>query len=142
MRLTKKAGKASVKRVGMAAALGVLAIALAYAQSGSVRFHGTLSRVVTPNGDGVNDLVFFCFENPQDTDISGKVYGLLGGEVGVIGARRDRTGAAGSGCPASVVRAQYATWDANAPDRIRSGLYVYRINAAEQVFTGTVFVVR
>ncbi len=135
-------GTASAKRLALAAAVGVLAIALSYAQSGSVRFYGTLSRVVTPNGDGVNDLVFFCFENPQDTDISGKVYGLFGGEVGIIGARRDRTGAAGSGCPASVIRAQYATWDANAPDRVRSGLYVYRINAAEQVFSGTVLVVR
>ena len=107
-----------------------------------MRYYGPLSRVITPNGDGINDLAFFCFENPQDTEIGGKVYGLLGGEIGLLGPRRDRTGAAGSGCPASVVRAQFVTWDANSGDRIRSGVYIYRITAAEQVFTGTVLVVR
>lgn len=140
MTTMKRITTTTAKNFALAAGLGLLAIALAYAQSGSVRFYGPLSRVVTPNGDGINDVVFFCFENPQDTDISGKIYTLLGAEVSAIGPRRDRSGTAGAGCPTAVVRAQFATWDA--ASNVRSGFYVYRITAAEQVFSGTVLVVR
>ncbi len=136
MSLARRLAKNAFAGLGV----GLLAVAWAYAQSGSVRFHGPLSRVVTPNGDGINDAVFFCFENPQDAEISGKIYTLLGGEVASIGPRRDRTGTAGSACPAAVVRAQYTTWDSAA--NVRSGIYVYRITTAEQLFTGTVLVVR
>lgn len=127
----------------LAAALAVAGFAIARAQSPLVQFYGPLSRVITPNGDGINDVAFFCFENPQDSEISGKIYTVLGTEVASLGPRRDRTGAAGAGCPASVIRAQFSTWDGTGGGvRVRSGLYVYRITAEEQVFSGTLLVVR
>ncbi|MBI2787720.1 MAG: hypothetical protein HYX59_03460 [Elusimicrobia bacterium] len=141
--MTRTAGLKAAKRAALAAGLAVLGLALSYAQAGRVRFYGPLSRVITPNGDGINDIAFFCFENPQGSEISGKIYTLIGTEVAAIGPRRDRTAAAGGGCPASVIQAQYATWNGTADNvRVRSGVYVYRITSEDQVFTGTLLVVR
>ena len=126
-----------------AAALASLGLGLVHAQGVSLRFHGPLSRVITPNGDGINDRVFFCFENPQDSDINGKIYTLYGAEVASIGARAERSATAGAGCPAAVIRAQFMTWDGSAGNaRVRSGIYVYRLSSEEQVFAGTLLVVR
>lgn len=133
----------AVKRSFFAAILGVLGLALSHAQSGAVTFYGPLSRVITPNGDGINDFVFFCFENPQGSGIDGKIYTLLGTQVASIGPQRNRTAGAGAGCPGSIIQAQFATWDGTADNvRVRSGLYVYRIKTETQVFTGTLLVVR
>lgn len=143
MRMTKKDAFRAVKIGALAAGLAVFGFALSYAQSERVRFNGLLSRVITPNGDGVNDFIFFCFENPQDSDISGKIYSLLGTEVAAIGPRRDRSGALGAGCPALSLKPQFATWAGTADNgRVRNGMYVYRITAENQVFTGTLLVVR
>lgn len=131
--------KCAVFAVGLA----MLGLRLSQAQSDSVRFYGPLSRVITPNGDGINDLAFFCFENPQDSEISGKIYTILGTEVSPIGPRRARTNSAGAGCPASIIQAQYVTWGGTADSvRVASGLYVYRINVEQKVFSGTILVVR
>jgi hypothetical protein len=133
----------TARTVIVAAGLALLGFALSHAQSGLVTFYGPLSRIVTPNGDGLNDLIFFCFENPQDSDISGKIYTLLGTEVSSTGPRSNRTALLGAGCPASVIRAQYSTWNGMAGnERISSGVYVYRIKSEDQVFSGTVIVVR
>lgn len=118
----------------------LLAVAALAQTAGEVRFHGPLARVLTPNGDRVNDIAYFCFENPQDSEISGKIYGLLGGEVAQMTGRRDRTVNLGSACPAPVIRAQFVTWEPGAS--VRSGLYVYRIQAGDRVFTGTLVVFR
>lgn len=143
MRMTSKGAKNAAKSLVVAVSLGVVVFALSHAQGIAVQFYGPLSRVITPNGDGINDYIFFCFENPQDSGISGKIYTLLGTEVASIGPRRDRTGVAGASCPASIIRAQYATWDGTANAvRVRSGIYVYRIASEDQVFAGTVIVVR
>ena len=143
MTMTRKGAIRATKSVIFAMALAVLGFALSHAQSVLVRFYGPLSRVITPNGDGINDLAFFCFENPQDSGISGKIYSLLGTEVASIGPKRKRAIGAGEGCPASVILAQYATWDGTADNvRVRNGIYVYRIASENQVFTGTLLVVR
>ncbi len=133
-----------LRRTACVAALAVFGFALARAQSGAVVFYGPMSRVITPNGDTINDVAFFCFENPNDSDISGRIYSLLGSEVASISPRRDRgSGGVGNGCPASVIKAQFMTWDGTAGgSRVRSGLYVYRFVSEEQVFTGTLLVVR
>jgi hypothetical protein len=143
MRRKIKAGLTAAKIAVLATGLGALSLTLSYAQSGEVIFYGPLSRVITPNGDGINDFIFFCFENPSDADINGKIYNLFGNEVATIASRRDRTGMAGSGCPASVIRAQYSTWNGTSTStRVRSGVYVYRIASEDKVFSGTVFVSR
>ncbi len=137
-------GVARAVRIGaFAAGVAVFGFALSNAQSMRARFYGPLSRVITPNGDGINDSIFFCFENPQNSDISGKIYTLLGTEVAAIGTRRDRTAVLGAGCPASIIQAQFLTWSGTADNvRVRNGVYVYRLTADNQVFTGTLIVVR
>ncbi len=130
-------------RLLLAAALAALGLGLTRAQGTSIQFYGPLSRVITPNGDGINDKAFFCFENPSDSDITGKIYTLLGAEVATMSSRIDRTAGSGAGCPPSVIRAQYTTWDGMSDNvRVRSGIYVYRIISEDRVFSGTVLVVR
>lgn len=132
-----------MRKAACVGALALFGFALARAQSGAVVFYGPVARVITPNGDGVNDVAFFCFENPNDSGIEGRIYSPLGTEVASMSVRRDRTPTLGAACPASVIRAQFTTWDGTAGGvRVRSGLYVYRISSEEQVFTGTLLVVR
>jgi hypothetical protein len=131
------------RTAGAAGLLALLGLGFSRAQSGGVVFYGPLSRVITPNGDGINDRAFFCFENPQVSDISGKIYTLLGSEVASVSAAVNRTPAIGAACPASIIQAQFTTWDGTSGGvRVRSGLYVYRITVEDQVFSGTLLVVR
>jgi len=72
------------KMIMTALAAGLLAFLGAkriQAQGGGFRFFGPLARVVTPNGDGLNDRLFICFDNFSDSDVSGRIYTLLGAEV-------------------------------------------------------------
>jgi hypothetical protein len=125
-----------------ALALGGFLTQLSAQTTGGFRFAGPLARVITPNGDGRNDLMFFCYDNPSDGDVSGKIYTLLGAEVASTGPR---TAAAGTACPGGLLpgSAQYSTWDGrSAGSVVRSGVYVYRISAEGRTFSGTLLVVR
>jgi hypothetical protein len=119
-------------------AIALLAVGV-FAQTGTLRFYGPLSRIVTPNGDQRNDRAIFCFDNPADSDISGKIYTLLGTEVGTMGPR---TRPALAGCPTGF-DPQSVTWDGRANGAaVRSGIYVYRISSELKVYSGTLIVVR
>lgn len=125
---------------GLLALAGTLRLA---AQGSLVQFNGPLARVITPNGDNINDRAFFCFENPQDSDISGKIYTLLGAQVASMGPKTERSVTAGVGCTPAVVRAQFVTWDGTTNGgRVDGGLYVYRIESEGKTFSGTLLVVR
>ena len=143
---TKKRNRPAVRAVSgilLAAATALFCFVRAHAQVEAVRYYGMLSRVITPNGDHINDQAFFCFENPQRSEITGKIYTLFGSEVANIGSAQDRTAGAGAGCPASVIQAQYLSWDGRADNvRVRSGIYFYRILVEDQVFTGTFLIAR
>ncbi|MFI5346995.1 MAG: hypothetical protein ACHQ51_11535 [Elusimicrobiota bacterium] len=131
-------------------AAAVLAVALlavgVFAQSAAFRFFGPLSRIITPNGDGKNDQVFFCFDNPSDSDASGKVYSLLGSEVATMGPRLTPSvaGCAAAGTPQFPGTSnQSLTWDGRSNGSVvRSGVYIYRITAELKVYSGTLIVVR
>lgn len=122
----------------LAAVLAVLSGSLLRAQSSAFRFFGPISRVVTPNGDGINDRIFVCFDNFSDSGVTGRIYTVLGAEVASMAwVRSPLAGCAGGSLP------QYATWDGRTVDgAVRSGLYVYRIEAEGKVFSGTLLVVR
>lgn len=130
--------------VALAAALALFGVGAALAQSSAVVFYGPLARVITPNNDGINDRAFFCFENPQESEITGKIYTVAGAEVGSMGRKTDRVGGgAGSACPPSVIKAQFVSWDGTANgSRIGNGIYVYRIEVEKEIFSGTLLVVR
>ena len=126
---------------GAALLIAALLAVSAFAQSSAFRFFGPLSRIVTPNGDSRNDRVIFCFDNPADSDASGRVYSLLGSEVAPMAPR----GSAPAGCPTGIFpsSAQALVWDGRSNGAaVHSGIYVYRITSELKTYTGTLFVVR
>jgi len=138
----KRLNRMFMKAAAAAGALALLGAALLAQTAGGFRFDGPLSRVVTPNGDGANDVAVICFDNPSDSDVSGRVYTLLGSEVAQFQAPKS---AAGTGCPAgnpSLPREQHLDWDPRAQGSVRGGVYVYQIKAEGQTYSGTLLVVR
>ena len=126
---------------------GLLIVALlavaAFAQNTSFRFFGPLSRVITPNGDGINDVAIFCFDDPQGSGVNGNIFSLLGSAVATLGPASPN--AAGSKCPAVTQPGTDGniTWDGRSNgSTVRSGIYVYRITAEQKSYTGTIIVVR
>ncbi len=87
------------------------------------------SRVITPNGDGRNDLAIFIFDNPKDSAYSGKIFDISGAFVA------DMTEG-----PSAKKSLQ---WDGKAGGRpVASGAYVYQIKAEGKTFNGTLLVIR
>ena len=131
----------SLKILALAAAAFAVLTAGLRAQTSGFKFYGPLARVITPNGDQRNDVAFFCFENPADSEVAGRIYTLLGHEVA---STTSRLNSAGSACPQGAsVNSQRVTWDGvSNGSRVRSGVYVYRIEAEGRVFAGTLLVVR
>ncbi|MDE2141724.1 MAG: hypothetical protein KGJ84_04860 [Elusimicrobia bacterium] len=131
--------------VAALAALALLAVGV-FAQSTSFRFFGPLSRIITPNGDGKNDSALFCFDNPADSDTTGKIYSLLGTEVATMGPRQTNvvSGCSALGTPVFPGTSnQSLSWDGlSNGGTVRSGVYIYRITAEMKVFSGTLIVVR
>jgi hypothetical protein len=65
---TNRRSDMNSKKMIMTALAGLLALFGAvriHAQSGGFRLFGPLSRVVTPNGDGLNDRLFICYDNSR-----------------------------------------------------------------------------
>lgn len=131
----------SKKMIMTALAAGLMALLSAvqiHAQSGGFRFFGPLSRVVTPNGDRVNDRFFVCYDNFSDSGVTGRIYTLLGAEVASMShVRTPLAGCAGGTLP------QHASWEGRTSEgAVRSGIYVYRIEAEGKTYAGTFLVVR
>ena len=115
--------------------------AAALAQSLSFSFAGPVSRVITPNGDLNNDTAFIRFCNPAGSDVSGRIYTLLGAEVALLGPRM--TGLDACPADASPNYFEYLAWDGRSNGNIvGSGIYVYRIQAENRIYSGTILVVR
>lgn len=130
--------KSKLTAAALAVAL-LAAPAFLHSQASGLRFFGPLARVLTPNGDGRNDMLFFCFDNPGDSELSGKVFTLLGAEIATMAPR---SSSAGTSCPGGFLP-QLTTWDGRSTGgTVASGLYVYRITAEGRAFTGTFLVVR
>lgn len=90
-------------------------------------------RIFTPNGDGINDVVYFVIENPKGSPIDGKIYDVGGNEVSDIRP-------AGAGAPTA------DTLEWNGRDRkgdlVPAGVYIYRIKGEGKKMTGTVVVAK
>lgn len=130
-----------VTALGALLAVALLAVGV-FAQGSGIRFFGPLSRIVTPNGDGLNDIAIFCVDNPADSDLTGKIYSVLGSEVASMGPKETPARAS---CPAGVLgtSAQSLIWDGRSNGAVvRSGIYIYRVTLEQKVFSGTLIVVR
>jgi hypothetical protein len=90
------------------------------------------SRVLTPNGDGKNDVVIFTFDNPNGSPVEGKIYDMRGAYVAdmIPGTARGLT-------------AGQLVWDGMMNGKpVTSGVYVYQVEAEGKVFNGTLVVAR
>jgi hypothetical protein len=90
---------------------------------------GISNRLITPNGDGFNDVVVFTFSNPRDSAITGRIFDVGGGKVG------DMQAGPAVGFPNATLR-----WAPS--DGIKGGVYIYQIRSEETVHTGTVVVIK
>ena len=74
----------------------------------------------------------------SDSGVSGRIYTLMGAEV----ASMTHVHAPNGGCTSGTTP-QYATWDGRTTEgTVRSGIYVYRIEAEGKTYAGTLLVVR
>ncbi|MDO8806674.1 MAG: gliding motility-associated C-terminal domain-containing protein [Elusimicrobiota bacterium] len=87
------------------------------------------NKVITPNGDGLNDYVVFTLDNPKDSSFSGKIYDLTGALVAEMR-------------PGTQI-ADTLEWNGKAGgSAVPRGVYVYQIKAEEKTFNGTIVVIR
>ncbi|MEW6040290.1 MAG: gliding motility-associated C-terminal domain-containing protein [Elusimicrobiota bacterium] len=92
----------------------------------------TKARIITPDGDGRNDVFEFYFTNPLNNAVSGRIYSFTGDYVADI----------------SVDTSQMVlSWDGkdSAGSKVAPGIYIYQIKvegALSKIINGTVVVAR
>ncbi|MFA6030071.1 MAG: gliding motility-associated C-terminal domain-containing protein [Elusimicrobiota bacterium] len=90
---------------------------------------GLSNRILTPNGDSLNDVVIFTFSNPRDSQVTGRIYDIQGKYVADL-----QTG------PTAGTTLK---WDGKVGgSSVPGGIYVYVIEAESAVYSGTVVVVK
>jgi flagellar hook assembly protein FlgD len=90
-------------------------------------------RLFTPNGDGLNDRVYFVLENPNDSAVSGEILDKDGRHVRTLPPPNVQSGIGTT-----------LSWDGK-DDRgnvVPGGAYIYKIQGEGKSFTGTVGVAR
>lgn len=89
-------------------------------------------RVFTPNGDGINDAVYFYLENPRLSGIDGRVIDMSGADI-------NRLAPAGDTSAQNVLM-----WDGRdaSGQTVPAGVYIYKIQGEGKIFTGTVVVAK
>ena len=109
---------------GMAAGIGVQPSARAL----GFTFNGVSNRLITPNGDGRNDNVYFSFTNPRDAGGSVKIYDVRGRCVATLTVN-----------PGDA----FEIWDARVNGAVApAGVYVFVVNVEGATYSGTLAVVR
>jgi hypothetical protein len=100
---------------------------------GSVTLQSVSPRIITPNGDGKNDVAFFNFgsaDNLVGLPISGEIFDITGAKVSTFSVWSGDTtkmmwnGKDGSG------------------NTLPSGIYIYQITLGGSKLTGTVVIAR
>ncbi|MBI4668301.1 MAG: gliding motility-associated C-terminal domain-containing protein [Elusimicrobia bacterium] len=87
-------------------------------------------KIITPNGDGLNDVVIFRYSNPTDVKVTGKVFDLTGAYVADITQQGPM--------------ADSRLWDGKDSNGrpVPGGVYVFQIEAEGKIFNGTIVVAR
>lgn len=90
-------------------------------------------RLFTPNGDGLNDRVYFILENPRNATVTGEIVDLEGRHVRTLPSAAVNTGIGTT-----------MTWDGkdDKGNVVPSGAYIYKIFGEGKSFTGSVGVAR
>ena len=93
-------------------------------------FSGVSNRFISPNGDSKNDIAIFQFDNPQFSDVTGKIIDMKGMVVATL-------------TPGPVNPSTQLMWDGKAGGGpAPGGVYIYVIAAEGKIFSGTVVVIR
>lgn len=87
---------------------------------------GVSNRLITPNGDGKNDSVVFVYDNRGGGEVTVRILDLRGK---VVAARLP---------PGPMSNSKVWT----PPETIPGGVYIYQIESAGRVFTGTVVILK
>ena len=84
-------------------------------------------KIITPNDDKINDMLIVPYDNPNDSNVSGKILTINGSYIADMLNNDDRI-----------------TWDGkdDGSSIVPSGIYIYQIEAEGQVFNGTVVVAK
>lgn len=123
--------KAKNRLAALAAAL-LLAPAAAFCSASALGLSTPMNRLVTPNGDGLNDTFVFRCHNPRDSGIDAKIFDLAGREIAVMSIKRIGT---------SDFYYDYE-WNPNSGGKAGGGVYVYQVRVEQKVYKGTVIVIR
>ncbi|MDD5304149.1 MAG: gliding motility-associated C-terminal domain-containing protein, partial [Elusimicrobia bacterium] len=110
--------------------LGLYQIRSLFRAGGAVFDLSNISgRVITPNGDGLNDSVIFTYDpGPRNASVRGRIYDMTGSFVADM-------------APGLVPNT--LAWDGKMNGRAAtSGVYVYKIEGDGKTYTGTVVVAR
>ncbi len=119
-----------MKRLLMIAVLLLQASGLwALASLGSITLTEVKCRILTPNGDGLNDKARFELDNPEQLPVTGTIFDLSGARVGTIQ----------QGLTPDVV-----LWDGKSEDgqTVAGGVYIYQLEFHGKFATGMVTVAR
>ena len=120
--------------LGVCRHLGYKQVQLRLVQQGlDVQSNSVYPRTITPNGDGINDVVFFFFENPTDAPVKGTIYDMKSARISDVKKSDIFAG-----------NNTVLTWDGKDDDGsvVTGGVYIYKIEIGDKVFTGTVAVAR
>ncbi len=87
-------------------------------------------RIFTPNNDGLNDLVYFYFSNPQDSLVSCRIFDILGREMANL--------------PWGVIEEEFLVWNGrdDQGNAVSSGVYIYQIEVEGKTINGVIIVAR
>jgi hypothetical protein len=100
-----------------------------------------MTRMVTPNGDGRNDIFIFRCYNPRDAAIEAKIFDVSGREVANMRLKQ-RSGA----LPTNVDNTSGAyydlEWNPNSGGRSPGGVYIYQVRVETKVYKGTITIIR
>jgi hypothetical protein len=90
-------------------------------------------KIFSPNGDGINDFIYFVIQNPKQSGVSGRIINMGGTEVSVLRP-------AGAGAPTE----DTLMWDGRdaSGHLVPPGVYIYEVKGEGKTITGTMVIAR